>query len=292
MEEVRERQESIYKENSIAELPVVRVSAFGAFLSGGTGNSKDDILLHKGQQTHEVKEGEKVRVFLYHDPHHRLTASMRLPQISVGGIGYAPVMNTTRFGAFVDVGTERGIFLPFTEMIGRVTEGQKVWVKLYEDKTGRLAVTMHVDEEIRRLALPVANDQMGENLTGTVYNETDKGFFLISRDRHIAFIHKTECRELIHLGDEVTGRISFIREDGHVNISLRPQKEKAMEGDMALLVACMERHNGLLPLTDKSDADLIKSTLGISKSAFKRAVGHLLKARRITITEGRIRLVK
>ncbi len=292
MEEVRERQESIYKENSISELPVVRVSAFGAFLSGGTGNSKDDILLHKGQQTREVKEGEKVKVFLYHDPHHRLTASMRLPQISVGGIGYAPVMSTTRFGAFVDVGTERGIFLPFTEMIGRVEEGQQVWVKLYEDKTGRLAVTMHVDEEMRRIALPVTEQKMGDPLTGTVYNETGEGYFLITRDRHIAFIHKTEKQGTIRLGDEITGRISYIRSDGHVNIALRPQKEKAMEGDMALLVSCMERHNGLLPLTDKSDADLIKSTLGISKSAFKRAVGHLLKERRITIREGRIRLVK
>ena len=128
MEETRipAKQESIYKENSIAELPVVRVSGFGAFLDGGTGNSKDDILLHKGQQTHEVKEGERVKVFLYHDPHHRLTASMRLPQIAIGGIGYAPVLLTTRFGAFVDVGTERGIFLPFSQMIencGGLPEG-------------------------------------------------------------------------------------------------------------------------------------------------------------------------
>ena len=94
----------------------------------------------------------------------------------------------------------------------------------------------------------------------------------------------------MRLGEEVTGRISYIRSDGRVNLALRPQKEKAMEGDMALLISCMERHGGLLPLTDKSDADLIKSTLGISKSAFKRAVGHLLKERKITITEGKIRL--
>ena len=98
MEETRipAKQESIYKENSIAELPVVRASGFGAFLDGGTGNSKDDILLHKGQQTHEVKEGERVKVFLYHDPHHRLTASMRLPQIAIAGksnVGKSSVIN-------------------------------------------------------------------------------------------------------------------------------------------------------------------------------------------------------
>lgn len=292
MEETRipAKQESIYKENSIAALPVVRVSGFGVFLDGGTGNSKDDILLHKGQQTREVKEGEKVKVFLYHDPHHRLTASMRLPQIAIGGIGYAPVLLTTRFGAFVDVGTERGIFLPFSQMIENVTEGQQIWVKLYADKTGRLAVTMHVDEEMRAIALPFKEAKLGDTVTGTVYNETGEGLFLVTRDRHLAFIHKTEFARSVRLGEEVTGRISYIRSDGRVNLALRPQKEKAMEGDMALLISCMERHGGLLPLTDKSDANLIKSTLGISKSAFKRAVGHLLKERKITITEGKIRL--
>ena len=87
----------------------------GAFLDGGTGNTNDDILLHINQQTEEVHIGDSVTVFLYHDPSGRLTASMRLPKIKIGQIGYAPVINTTRFGAFVDVGTERGIFMPFAK---------------------------------------------------------------------------------------------------------------------------------------------------------------------------------
>ena len=231
MEETRipAKQESLYKENSIAELPVVRVSGFGAFLDGGTGNSKDDILLHKGQQTHEVKEGERVKVFLYHDPHHRLTASMRLPQIAIGGIAaMAPVtFDRTPFRRIRDVGTERGIFLPFSQMIENVTEGQHIWVKLYEDKTGRLAVTMHVDEEMRAIALPFKEAKLGDTVTGTVYNETGEGLFLVTRDRHLAFIHKTELARSVRLGEEVTGRISYIRSDGRVNLALRPQKEKA-----------------------------------------------------------------
>ena len=91
------------QENSIATLEVLRQSDMGVFLNGGTGNTNDDILLHKNQQTGDVKVGDKVTVFLYHDPSGRLTASMRLPKIKVGQIGYAPVINTTRFGAFVDV---------------------------------------------------------------------------------------------------------------------------------------------------------------------------------------------
>ena len=85
------------QENSIVTLEVLRQSDMGVFLNGGTGNTNDDILLHKNQQTGDVKVGDKVTVFLYHDPSGRLTASMRLPKIKVGQIGYAPVINTTRF---------------------------------------------------------------------------------------------------------------------------------------------------------------------------------------------------
>ena len=80
------------KENTIEELTVVRLSDMGAFLEAGTGNTSDDILLHNNQQTHPVEVGQKVTVFLYHDPHHRLTASMHLPQIPLDGIGYVCVL--------------------------------------------------------------------------------------------------------------------------------------------------------------------------------------------------------
>ena len=93
------------------------------------------------------------------------------------------------------------------------------------------------------------------------------------------------------MGDEITGRVTFLRKDGHLNISLRPQKEKSMEGDMQLLLDYMNRHNGSIPFTDQSDPALIKASLGISKSAFKRAVGHLLKLKKISMKEGKITLI-
>lgn len=278
------------KENSIVELPVSRIVSFGAFLSAQTGNNADDILLHNGQQTSEIKEGDIVKVFLYHDPKHRLTASMRLPKLEIGEVGYAEVIMTTRFGAFVDVGTERGIFLPYSEMIEPVQKGQKIWIKLYEDKTGRLAVTTHVEEDIRRLARLCKELNVGDKITGTVYNITRQGIFIIARERWIGFLHNSNINTVIKLGQELIGRITFIREDGHVNISLRQTKEREMNHDMAVLIDCMNQHNGLLPYTDKSDSKLIKLNLRMSKSAFKRAVGHLLKTNQIIMTEGKIRL--
>lgn len=286
------RRSSTLKENSIADLPVARTTSFGVFLSAGTGNNTDDILLHNGQQTSEIKEGDIVKVFLYHDPRHRLTASMRLPKLEIGEIGYTEVILTTRFGAFVDVGTERGIFLPYSEMIQPVQKGQKIWVKLYEDKTGRLAVTTHVEEDIQKLSRPCKDLNVGDTLLGTVYNITRQGVFIITRERYIGFLHNSESPEVIKLGQELNGRITFIREDGHVNISLRQTKEKEIDRDVEKLITCMNQHQGLLPYTDKSNPELIRLNLGISKAAFKRAVGHLLKRKQIIISEGKIQLKK
>ena len=125
-----------------ARLKVSRVPEFGAFLDAGTGQSADDILLHKNQQTGRVSVGDEVEVMLYLDPKKKLAASMRLPSIREGEITRARVMNVTRDGAFVDLGAERGIFLPFAEMIGQPKAGDRVQVKLYRDKSGRLAVSM------------------------------------------------------------------------------------------------------------------------------------------------------
>jgi predicted RNA-binding protein (virulence factor B family) len=154
-----------------------------------------------------------------------------------------------------------------------------------------LAVTMKVNEDIRKIALPAEGVKVGDMVTGTVYNKTGDGIFLITRKRWIAFLHRDEIVKPIHMGDEITGRVTFLRKDGHLNISLRPQKEKSMEGDMQLLIDYMNRHNGSLPFTDQSDPALIKASLGISKSAFKRAVGHLLKLKKISMKEGKITLI-
>ena len=138
-----------YRPGDVVSLKVVRLGEMGAFLDGGTGNTDDDILLHKLQQTAEVKEGDSVKVYLYLDPSKRLTASMKLPKMREGQLGYVRVISVTRDGGFVDIGAERGVFLPYSQMRGHVSEGQLVWVKLYRDKSGRQAVTMRVEEDPR-----------------------------------------------------------------------------------------------------------------------------------------------
>lgn len=283
---------TMIKENSIVTLTVKRIASFGAFLDGGTNDTKDDILLHHGQQTREVKEGEKVEVFIYHDPRHRLTASMRLPKIPIGSIGYVEVIQLTRFGAFVEVGTERGIFLPISETIGTLSEGQRIWVRLYEDKTGRLAASMYVSDIIKEMAKPARNIQRGESIRGTVYHMTRDGAFLITPEKWIAFLHKTEMMRPVQMGDALTGRVTFVRDDGRLNISLRETKEKEMTRDMEMIRQALLQNRGILPYTDTSDAKQIKEAFGISKAAFKRAIGHLYKEGKIVIHENRIEIKK
>lgn len=167
-------EQRILKENTIQTLKVLRVNEQGAFLDGLTGNTNDDILLHKGQQTETVKVGDEVLVFLYRDPKQRLTASMRLPQLQIGQIAYTDVVNTTNFGCFVNVGTERGIFMPHAEMRGRPQVGEKVWIRLYEDKSGRLAVSMNVDDAMRRASKPAKEVVVGDEIEGAIYNLTGR----------------------------------------------------------------------------------------------------------------------
>ena len=247
------------KPATVAELKVVRQNEMGAFLDAGTGNTSNDILLHKAQQTAEVSIGDVVKVFLYLDPKKRLTASMRVPKMREGQIARLKVINVTENGAFVDAGAERGIFMPFAEMIGCPKVGEIVWAKLYSDKSGRLAASMDVADEIRRASKPAENIKLGDNVKGTIYNITEAGAFVFSEGRHIVFIPQKYIPRVLRVGEVVSVRVTFIRDDGRLDGSLRDKKELELE----------------------RDAEKIFAVFKLSKAAFKRAVGHLFRQKRI-----------
>ncbi|MDR3348916.1 MAG: RNA-binding protein [Acidaminococcales bacterium] len=268
-------------------LKVARISDLGAFLDAGTGSSSDDILLHKAQQTASVSLGEDVRVSLYRDPKGRLAASMRLPGLKEGEVGLAEVMSMTKHGGFVDIGAERGVFLPFRQMRGRVSVGQKIWVKPYRDKSGRQAVTMLVEDEIRQSAQPAAGAKIGDTAVGRVYNQLDSGWLLFTADKHIAFLHRDERPGAPPaMGEEISGRVTFVRPDGRLNISQKQIKEVAMKTDAqkieGFLVACGRR----MPYGDDTPPEIVREKFGLSKAAFKRALGQLMKQGRARQEKG------
>lgn len=269
------------KPMTVAALKVVRISDFGAFLDAGTGNTSDDILLHKAQQTAEVSIGEVVTVFLYLDPKKRLTASMRVPKMREGQIARLKIINVTNNGAFVDVGAERGIFMPFAEMRGRPKVGEIVWAKLYSDKSGRLAVSMKVSDEIRRASKPAENIKRGDKIKGAVFNIIDAGAFIFSDERYIVFIAKKEMPRELRIGEIVEARVTYLREDGRLDASLREIKENALERDAEKIFNFMQANGGSMNFHDKTAPEKIQAVFKISKAAFKRAVGHLYNQRRI-----------
>lgn len=282
----------ILKPGTVHTLTVARISDLGAFLDAGTGRTTDDILLHRAQQTREVAIGEAIPVYLYTDPRGRLTASMRLPRMREGQVARAEVINTSRDGAFVDIGAERGVFMPFAGMRGKVRRGDKVWIKLYRDKSDRLAVTMEVEDDLRRAARPATGLKVGDTVTGSVYNYTDEGAFIFTDDRYIAFLHNNEMTTRPKVGEEIVARVTFLRDDGKINVSQRPPKEAAMDIDAEAVLAVLRSRGGAMPYGDDSPPDVIKQKFSISKAAFKRALGRLMKAGLIEQRQGWTHLIQ
>lgn len=281
-----EKQQKKYQPSTVVTMKVARVGEMGAFLDAQTGNTSDDILLHKLQQTSPVKPGDKVSVFLYKDPHGRLTASMRTPRMREGQIARLKVINTSRDGAFLDVGAERGIFMPYAGMRGKLQVGEVVWAKLYTDKSGRLAMTMKVEDEIRRASRPADNVKVGDMVSGSVYNFTEQGAFIFTDERFIAFLDKCEMTTKPRVGQTLTTRITFIRDDGRINVSMRPIKEKAINLDAQMLYDTLIARGGKMPYCDETASEVIRERFGISKSAFKRALGHLMKEGKVEQKDG------
>lgn len=273
MEERKRR----YMPSTVATLKVARVSELGAFLDAETGNTSDDILLHTQQQTKKVEIGDLVTVFLYRDPKGRLTASMRVPKMKEGQVARLKVINISEDGAFLDVGAERGIFMPYAGMRGKPQVGEVVWAKLYTDKSGRLAVTMEVEDELRRASKKATGVKVGDHVSGAIYNYTDSGAFMFSDERYIVFIDNKEMATRPRVGEVVNARVTYVRSDGRLNASLREIKEKALTSDAEKILFLLQERNGKMPYGDDSSPEVIRNKFRISKAAFKRSLGYLMK---------------
>lgn len=268
-------------------LPVVRTAEFGAFLDAGTGQTGDDILLHKDQQISPVKAGDQVKVFLYRDPRGRITATMRLPKVKEGDLARLKVAAATKMGIFLDMGTDKGLLLPFAEMKGRPKPGETIWVEIYRDKSGRLAATMEIEGLLNRRSKPATALKRGDHVTGTVFEQTEDGSFLWTENEHVAFLHKDERIRELRIGDDITARVVYVRDDGRINVSMRPVKEEGRVMDAERILDYLkQRESGRMPYADGSPPEIIKDRFGISKAAFKRALGKLIKEGYVEQKEG------
>ena len=262
-------------------LTVVKKVEFGVYL----GSDSEKVLLPAKQVPAGVEPGDPVEVFLYRDSSDRLIATTNEPKITLGQLKVLTVVDTGKIGAFLDWGLEKDLLLPFKEQTAEVKKGDSCLVSLYEDKSGRLCATMKVYPLLRTDSPYKKEDQV----EGIVYDTSrDFGVFVAVDDQYSARIPKKEVYGNLTVGTRVHARVTAVKADGKLDLSVRERIPQQMEKDADKILKEMEKRGGNLPFTDKADPERIKAELGMSKAAFKRAVGRLLKAGKIVITDGKI----
>ena len=271
-------------------LLVVKSVEFGVYLAEDmNADTKHQVLLPAKQVPAGTKAGDKLEVFIYKDSQDRLIATTNEPLLMVGQAGLLKVKQVTRIGAFLDWGLEKDLLLPFKEQTAKVKKGDEVLVALYVDKSGRLCATMKVYEKLRTDS-PYKKD---DHVEGIIYETSDNfGVFVAVDNCYSALIPKREAFGRLKVGDRVSARVLKVREDGKLDLSVREKAFLQMDEDAALIMKRMEEYGGKLPFNDKADPELIKQEFGLSKNAFKRAVGRLLKEGRIKISEKNIEMKK
>ena len=264
-------------------LKVVRMKDFGMYV----GDEAEAILLPRKYVPAGTRVGDDVEVFVYRDSSDRLIATTEEPALMLGEIGLLKVKETGKIGAFLDWGLEKDLLLPFKEQTIQVRPGKSYPVALYIDKSKRLCATMKIYEYLSSES-PYGKDEMVE---GFVYQVNPNfGVFVAVDGKYHGMIPKKNVHNEYRVGDRVEARVVSVREDGKLELSMRDRVEVQIAKDAAIVLEVIESYDGVLPFTEKASPAVIERELNMSKAAFKRAVGNLLKARKITIEQGKIRL--
>ena len=268
------------------ELIVVKKVEFGVYLSEEQG-SEEKVLLPIKQVPKGAEIGSAIEVFIYKDSSDRLIATTAEPKIMLGDVRLLKVKEVGKIGAFMDWGLEKDVLLPFREQTSRVKVGDEVLCALYIDKSSRLCVTMNVYKYLLNNS-PYAKD---DKVRGTVYELSDNfGAFVAVDDIYSALIPKKELYGSISIGDNIEARVTSVKEDGRLNLSVREKAYLQMDEDAEKLLNMMNENGGKLSFTDKASPELIRQKTNMSKNEFKRAVGRLLKEGKIDIKAESIEL--
>lgn len=260
----------------------------GLILYAKNDRSKEGVLLPKSQLSQEVELGDEIEAFVYKDSDGRPIATFKEPKIMIGELAVLTVVETTGIGAFLDWGLEKDLFLPFREQIGKVNKGGKYLVGLYVDSSNRLCATMNIYNLLSTASPYKENDRV----RGTVYSVSKElGAFVAVDNKYQGLIPNKELYGKFVEGDQVEVRIKKVRPDGKLECSLRQEAHNEIEGDARKILDRLKANGGKLFINDSSAPEKIKDELNMSKAAFKRAVGRLLKEGCIKITDKGIELM-
>lgn len=258
------------------KLIINNFSSVGAYLYAGTEDDKDNILLPNNElEDKDLKEGDEVEVLIYRDSEDRLIATFRKTEALVGTLAKLEVVDShPKLGAFLNWGLNKDLMLPRSQQESEVEIGKKYLVGLYEDSKGRISATM----KIYKFLMPSNNINKGDIVSATVYRINEEiGVFVAVEDRYFGLIPKSECFENYKIGDELSLRVTRVREDKKLDLSPRKIISAQIENDADLVLSKMRILRDSFRFNDKSSPEDIMDYFGITKKAFKRAIGNLLK---------------
>ncbi len=269
----------------INELEVVKKVDFGIYLDGGV---KGEILMPSRYVPESFEIGDKLEVFVYLDGEERLVATTEQPYAQVGDFAFLEVKEVTEFGAFLDWGILKQLFVPFREQKVRMELGKKYVVYIYvDDMTERITASSKLDKFADNLPVDY---EVGEEVSLLIAGQTDLGYKAIIDNSHWGLIFKNEVFKPISIGDKLKGFIKNIREDEKIDLSLTKGGYKKVEGIAGDVLEKLRKEGGFIPANDKTDPETISKWFGISKKNFKKAIGALYKERHIRIEDDGIHL--
>ncbi|MCQ2491515.1 MAG: S1-like domain-containing RNA-binding protein [Lachnospiraceae bacterium] len=272
----------------VQTLYMVKGTDHGIYLNDAPGKKDGSILLPKKMVPDQMRMADAIEVFVYKDSEDRPIATTTTPKLVLGEVAKLRCLSLSSIGAFMDWGLEKDLFLPFKEQTMTVREGKEYLCTLYIDKSERLCASMRVYD----LLSTDSPYKVDDHVKGTITSINEElGVFVAVDNKYNGMIPMKEVHKKFYAGDEINARVARVRPDGKLDLSLREKAYIQMDADCILVMDTIDSYDGVLPFTDKAAPAVIKRELGISKNAFKRAVGRLLKQGKIEITQTSIRRI-
>ena len=268
------------------ELEVVKELDFGIYLREGDV----EILIPTKWVPQGTQIGDFLNVFIFRDSDDRLIATTIKPFAVADTFAFLEAKQVNEIGAFLDWGMDKDLLVPFREQQHKMEAGKSYVVFVYVDEeTDRLVASAKLSRFIERDEIDL---QDGDIVDLLIYSETDLGFNAIVNNLYSGLIYKNEIYEAIRVGDIMKGYVKHVREDNKIDLSLQKSGFELVDDVKWRILNLMKQNGGFLALSDNSSPEEIKSTLQISKKAFKKAVGALYRERLVKLTEKGVTLVQ
>lgn len=266
-------------------LKVVKAVDFGMYLDGG---EEGEILLPSRYVPQDCKPGDELDVFIYLDNEERLVATTLQPLVQVGQFAYLEVAWVNQYGAFLNWGLMKDLFVPFREQKARMEVGRKYIVHAHlDDESYRIVASAKVDRYLSKEKAPY---RPGQEVDVLVWQKTDLGFKVIVDNQYGGLLYDNELFVPLHMGMRQKAYVKQVREDGKIDLMLQKPGQGKVEDFAKVLLEHIRHNGGRISQTDKSPADEIYALFGVSKKTFKKAVGDLYKKRLVVLEADGIRL--